>query len=181
MLLKNWYKLLARVFSNTADENTHATNTDGSKGSASAANSSANNGGCCLSPTVQSSMAPYMGWPRAGYANAGGVVFGNGSGPVSFDDYKLSGDVHTNFSASNVTPTITTDENGVTLTALYTITNTGDAEMVISEIGLLACRAQVSSAAWSVLVEHTVLDTPVTIAAGGVGQVTYTIRMNYPT
>lgn len=29
-------------------------------------------------------------------------------------------------------------------------------------------------------INRTVFDTPVTIAAGGVGQVTYTIRMNYP-
>ena len=33
----------------------------------------------------------------------------------------------------------------------------------------------------AIWVERTVLETPVTIPAGGVGQVTYTIRMNYPT
>ena len=77
--------------------------------------------------------------------------------------------------------TVTPDESGLTITALYTITNTGSSAFTIGELGLIAATYTNVSTNSKCLVERTVLDTPVTIPAGGIGQVEYTITFNYPT
>jgi len=112
-----------------------------------------------------------------------GVVFGTGNTPPTVDDYTLSGSFISGLSTSNVTVAETTsknDDGSMVFTYVYTINNSTGADITIGEIGIQTY-ANSSSYYINVLVERTVLDTPVTIAAGGVGQVTYTIRMNYPT
>lgn len=105
-----------------------------------------------------------------------GVAFGDGNAAPTLDDYVMSGNHMTNYSASAVINKEQDDE-GVVISCIYTITNGSDAAFTISEIGLYGVSPNDGCAA---LVERTVLDSPVTIPAGGVGQVTYTIRMNYP-
>ena len=123
---------------------------------------------------------------RTSYHTYGGVVFGTGTTPPTKDDYCLSGTLLTNFSYS-AGVTTTPDANGVTIKAIYTITNIGSADMTIGEIGLMGniYSSGNTSANQSDdrkgFIERTVLDEPVTIQAGGVGTVTYTIRMNDPT
>lgn len=116
-----------------------------------------------------------------------GVLFGTGNTVATSDDYKLSGDVITGLSSANVTYTSEAvyDDNGVTLTTVYTISNTTGADLTIGEVGLVANFStkvgQVYAAKfYTLLYERTALDSPVTIPADGVGQVTYTICMNYP-
>ena len=105
-----------------------------------------------------------------------GVIIGTGTTPPALDDYCLSGDLITTFTGSvNITQELTDD--GVSYTALYTITNIGTESFTIGEIGMYG---GVTSGV-AVLLERTVLDSPITIPAGSVGQVTYTIRFNYPT
>lgn len=58
-----------------------------------------------------------------------------------------------------------------------TITNNNETDITIGEVGIV----YQTGSSYSVLFERTVLESPITIPAGGVGQVTYTIRMNYPT
>lgn len=113
----------------------------------------------------------------------GGVIFGTGSKPASVEDIALSGEMVTTLSASAIV-TKNVDDGGVTLEAVYTINNTGSSPITIGEIGLIAQASQgtnYTNGYIKALLEHTVLETPVTIPAGGVGQVTYTIRMDYPT
>lgn len=113
-----------------------------------------------------------------------GVSFGTGNTPPSFDDYALSGDAVTSVSFTLMRQ-CEVDDNGCTLTCVYTITNTGSEDVTIGEVGIWGRYDYYYSSgnrrAVYPLIERTVLDTPVTIPAGGVGQVTYTIRMNYPT
>lgn len=110
----------------------------------------------------------------------GGAIIGTGTTPATIDDYKLAGDMITTFTYSK-SVTITHDDDKTTITALYTITNTGAAAFTIGEIGLIAaCYSSSNTSAYRCLVERTVLDSPVTIEAGGVGQVTYTIEINMP-
>lgn len=114
-----------------------------------------------------------------------GIVFGNGTKEVSFDDYALSGDIFTTFTATSAY-TFSNDADGLTVTTTVTLTNTGESDFTVAEVGLYGWQTAYAgnSSATSVcrfMVERTVLDTPVTIPAGGIGQVTYTIRMNYPT
>lgn len=115
-----------------------------------------------------------------------GLIFGSGNTPATIDDYKLSGDAIQNISTS-YTDNSTYEEDGSASVAsyTYTITNNNDTDITIGEVGLF------SGATWNVksysiythhyyMYERTALETPITIPAGGVGQVTYTIRMEYP-
>ena len=123
---------------------------------------------------------PNMYYIQTSTASDGGVILGTGTTTPTLNDYCLSGDMITTFTYSkNVT--VTSDESGVTITALYTITNTGSSAFTIGEIGLIAASYNKPAPGYKCLVERTVLDTPVTIPAGGVGQVVYTITFNYPT
>lgn len=108
-----------------------------------------------------------------------GVHFGTGTTEPIFDDYKLSGDVisASKFSYSAVLSSESDDE-GISYTAEYTISNTDSDSFTIGEIGLFT---YATNNIGLFMVERTVLDEPVTIPAGGVGRVTYTIRMEYPT
>lgn len=111
-----------------------------------------------------------------------GVIFGTGTTAPTLDDYFLSGEMITTLIATSDVKNVHND-NGVEITALYTITNTGSEAITIGEVGLISNLHAYNSNHYSYkcLIERTVLDSPVTIPAGGVGQVTYTIRMNYPT
>ena len=115
-----------------------------------------------------------------------GFVFGDGSGTPSINDYTIFGNCITGFTFSK-TLEYTYDENGPGLTVCFTITNNNSESITISEIGLVdTARWQTTSSSSNkfygyTLMEHSVLETPITIPAGGVGQVTYTARMNYPT
>lgn len=102
----------------------------------------------------------------------GGVAFGNGTREPSMDDYTLSGSLVTAFTASALM-----SKTGNTITVTYTLTATAD--ITISEIGLFSL--YYSGNHYPFLVERTLLDEPVTIPAGGVGQVKYTITLNFPT
>lgn len=121
-----------------------------------------------------------------------GVVLGTGTTEPTIDDYTLSGDAITTISSNyTVENSIDEDEMGATRTAMYTITNTGDDSITIGEIGIFVERRWQSKTTTGtsprpyhhgfVMIERSLLETPITIPAGGVGQITYTIRMNYPT
>lgn len=109
-----------------------------------------------------------------------GIIIGTGDTPVTPDDYKLSGSMITAF-AGSVASSCAVDENGTTLTALCTITNSSSQSITIREVGLLGKEKSSPSTSSTILVERTVLDAPLTIDPGGVGQLTYTIKLNYPT
>ena len=109
-----------------------------------------------------------------------GVCFGDGTASPTEDDYNLSGNIITTITAT-ATQSRTSVEDGGIMSAVYTITNTGSESITISEIGMFSYWYTSSTAYSTFLCERSLLDTPVTIEPGGVGQVTYTIRMNYPT
>lgn len=119
-----------------------------------------------------------------------GVAFGTGNAPVTIDDYKFSGETVTNFTVSSVYNRSSAIDGTETInTRTYTITNNNDFDITIGEVGFFAGASIQTS--WSkpnyvyhnpiYMLERTALETPITIPAnGGVGQVTYTIRMEYP-
>ena len=110
-----------------------------------------------------------------------GVRFGTGNTPATLDDYKLSGDIITTLSG-NCAISNGVDADGAYVTALYTLTNTGNSDVTVAEVGTFVYinRTSTSTKAYP-MIDRTVLDTPVTIPAGGIGQVVYTITFNYPT
>lgn len=114
-------------------------------------------------------------------AGNGGVLFGTGNAQPTLNDYKLSGD-HITTIVATTSVTVEHKETQSVYTGLYTITNTGSEPITISEVALF-CNPTTNSNSGGVacLLERTVLETPVQIDAGGIGQVTYEIRYDYPT
>lgn len=116
-----------------------------------------------------------------------GVVFGSGSTPPTIDDYTLSGDVITGITVSYTTEnSVSDDYTSATYSKTYTITNNNSEAITIGEIALVGeeCwQSQYSSNTryyhGFILYERTVLEEPIVIPAGGVGQVTYTIRKDW--
>lgn len=111
-----------------------------------------------------------------------GIVLGNGTAEVTKDDYKLSG---TTFTTSNLSATtvvsVDTDSNGITTaTAVMTITAVSD--VTISEVGLVGYiyNGSTNGTYNYVLFDRTLLDSPVSLAAGEVGQVIYKVSYTPP-
>lgn len=118
---------------------------------------------------------------KTSYTDGLGVCFGTGNTPATLDDYKLSGDIITTLSGPcAISRGI--DADGAYITARYTLNNNGNSSVTVSEIAALTYiwTTNSSNRAYP-MIDRTVLDTPVTIPAGGVGQVVYTITFNYPT
>ena len=124
-------------------------------------------------------LAEALQYIRTNYEN-GGVRFGTGNTPATLDDYKLSGDIITTLSG-NCAISKGEDAEGAYITALYTLTNTGDSDVTVAEVGTFVHINKTNSSTHAYpMIDRTVLDTPVTIPAGGVGQVEYTITFKYP-
>lgn len=133
-------------------------------------------------PTVNNIYCPSMYFMRTTVSNssAGGVIIGDGDTAPTMNDYKLSGNLISTFAYSAAVTTESADD-GVIFTGLYTITNSGTEPITVKEIGLVATPTNNSGLQYRLLIDRTVLDEPVTIPAGGVGQVTYKLKLNYPT
>lgn len=111
----------------------------------------------------------------------GGVALGTGNTPATVNDYKLSGTMITTFTYTGSSTSKETDK-GYECTGTYTITNTGTEAFTISEVGLqTTLHTSSNGGAGQMLIDRTVLENPLTIEAGGIGVLNYTIRMNYPT
>lgn len=111
-----------------------------------------------------------------------GVIFGNGNAPATPNDYKMAGDLMSNGSVSVAQSENRADDGSyVELVNIYTVTNAMNEDFTIAEVGVVGGFGNNSQNYFTCLLDRTVLETPITIPAGGVGVVTYTIRMNYPT
>lgn len=136
----------------------------------------------------------YDNTPSADSDTASGVYFGDGDSPVTGEDFFLAGNVVSGYAyTSKVSVTNVANGNGydeltgVTITSVFTITNNNAEDITIKEaclctpMGALSKTSYGLSSVYNVAVDRTVLDSPVTIPAGGVGQVTYEITVKYPT
>lgn len=116
------------------------------------------------------------------------VFFGSGNAPVTVDDYKFSGSTIQNITYSYKDNSTYADDGSVcNVTYDYTITNHNDSEITIGEIGIFSevtwpthYNGGIKYTHFNYMFERTALETPITIPAGGVGQITYTIKMEYP-
>ena len=173
MITKNFYKMLAAMMANLQDFT--ATSFNGSTVTMNEYNWENRFEWNVLLSNLQKSAN-----------SSNGVVLGNGDTPPTFEDYTLAGDLISNFVFTASVSTLKTDGSGVTIRALYTITNNNSSEITIKEIGLIVNGTQFNSGSGpdaknKIILDRTVLDTPVTIPAGGIGQVVYTITFNLPT
>lgn len=185
MFLKNYYSAIDCAINNVSKSVTTCAGTTASLSIVSGSTSVANATCCNIMlkgvGTSDGGKASSLYYVQTSYASAtGGIVFGDGSAPVTPDDYTLSGNIISGITASCTVSNELVD-NVSTTKSIITITNGNDSDITISEVGLMAKTSLSDNAKYSFLTERTVLDTPVTIPAGGIGQVTYTIRFNYPT
>ena len=176
MITKNYYKLLAFLFS--VDGAINAKNYSGN-------DTPITNGNAHLSLKwgydTDDAWTASMGCIRTSLNSSPGVILGDGDTAPTPGDYKLAGEIVTGFTYSKTLKRVVSD-TAVTAKAIYTITNTNSTEITIKEIGLIGSATSApSNGAAKILLDRTVLDTPVTIPAGGIGQVEYTITFNLPT
>lgn len=171
MFTKNWYKIVAAEMNRSLPKITTAYG--------STANLSSRN--FCL--TNNATYYPYMG--RISVAsiptyNDCGVIIGSGTTPPTIDDIWLEERIISPISVSvSFSHVANGDSNSIT--ANYTITNNGTDAITISEIGICGAHSSTTALASLHLLERTLLDDPVTIEAGGVGQLTYTVKCVFPT
>lgn len=185
MILKNWHKAYGAMLSNQ----NYAIDTLGLVAYAKDASSpptrlrGTDAFNSLMISTLKTSKSDFSGdGIKNDYYGFMGVIFGTGTTPATIDDYQMAGEHYIDYAVSYYYEAIY-DESGVTNKCTYTLTNTLETSVTIGEIGLSIPVSRGSSSYYytGLLVERTVLDNPITIEPGGVGQVTYEIKMNYPT
>lgn len=173
MFTRNWYYAMAGIMANLAGSSIKKpVNVNGDKTYIAYAGDTSINllGSIDYSPSMQRLVKSFT-------TGASGVAFGTGRTPPTTDDYTLSGDLVSGIVISAAL-SYEFQDDGMVYKSVYAITNNNANAITIGEVGLVACPYAYDL---PVLVERTVLETPVTIEPGGIGKVTYTIRMNFPT
>lgn len=110
-----------------------------------------------------------------------GMAFGTGNVPPSLDDYWLSGDLITTVKIL-LCEVASTEVDGVARnTNAITVQNTSATDtVVINEMGFVSRLYIKANSTAYCLVDRTVLDTPLTLAPGEQGVITYTFTLNLP-
>lgn len=106
-----------------------------------------------------------------------GIVLGTGTAEPTLEDYYLSGDMVTGVTAA-ISVSFEDVGGAILKSAVLRVTNGGAEPITIGEVAYFHYMGQGSDPV--VMLDRTVLEVPITIAPAGIGQVTYTIRMNYP-
>lgn len=149
--------------------------------------------------TINSDTTVYFGYTQSSHTmnwlssvnntNSAGVAFGSGTTPATNTDYNMESIIpSTGISVVATTAAQAYDSETQNTFGYvnYTITNNSENDLTISEIGLFATlRATGTSGTYvnnnvnySVMLEHTILDNPVTIPAGEAGIIQY--RFEFP-
>ena len=164
MLTKNFYSYMNAAFS-AADKEIPFVKTDGATANFRYSNS----------------FAPFAVMNKWSVENTGyGVSFGAGTTPATTSDYKLES-VLGSTRISVATPSSVSysrDDTFDMYSVSFGITNITSDAITISEVGLIVSVTSGSSN-YTVLVDRTVLDTPVTIPPHETKHIAYTIRFNY--
>lgn len=114
------------------------------------------------------------------------VRFGTGTTKPAASDYRLESYISSGLTITNPTSVLPSRKSGcLEFSATYALQNTSDADIVISEVGAFVRIAHSTNSNGdqlaNAMVDRTVLDAPITIKPNETKQVTYTIRLNYPT
>ena len=128
---------------------------------------------------VQVSQGSTLGTWATGMYNPG-IGLGTGTTEPLPTDYNLSG----NRLLSNLGVTInknkTYNDDGCKHSSVITVTNNNSSDITITEVAWFGYIYQSNTSSFSVaMFDRTLLDEPLTIPAGGTGQITYTIDFNY--
>lgn len=117
-----------------------------------------------------------------GNSSAGHITFWNGASAPSKDAIVPDGtEIKTSLFTSSVAISGAVDENGTEVTRLYTLTNASSEAFTIDTVCLCAEFQWAYGKNGVILCDKTQLESPLTIEPGGIGQVTYTLRYEWPT
>lgn len=115
-------------------------------------------------------------------ATNAGFHFGSGTTTPTENDYKLESDITSGISVVlNASARYSSPKPHMTFT--FTITNTGSSNVTINEIGIVTASIQcctsssaTSASSANVLIDRTLLDTPLTIAPSSTAALEYTVN-----
>lgn len=115
-----------------------------------------------------------------------GVVFGTGNTPATDEDIDLESQITSGLSVA--TPIITKDMDGTkcSVTLRYVVSNTTSADIIIKEVGMRCTVSAGTSAGQTtslgnkyILVDRTVLATPLTVPASSNAVLEYTFESDW--
>lgn len=124
------------------------------------------------------------GWSRILFSSCRAcdeIVFGTGTTPPTREDYALSGtNITSSLSRQDETSASETLTDGIKVIRSMFLKNTGSEPVTIGEVAWRNSFLYTSNNAYSgILLDRTVLQEPITIAAGAVGQINYSIFFPY--
>lgn len=110
------------------------------------------------------------------YSDNSYIYFGDSNEPESKEDYMLKGSILN--SCIDLVYKLTTirEEDKVKLTTVYTIKNISDSTITIREVAIITPVYYGNVNSYKFMFDRTVLDEPLTLASGQVGEITYTIE-----
>lgn len=122
--------------------------------------------------------------PMTFNAQSAGVSVGTSDTPATDEDYILGSTITSGLSATCTT--VKTEEDGIPCTTLnMVLSNSTNADIIVKEVGLKCSVTAVNSVGGTstgsrtILVDRTVLDTPVTVPARGNAAVFYKLKTDY--
>lgn len=124
--------------------------------------------GRCISNNIETAELSYSS-----------IIIGNGTTPVTFDDYKLDSQITSGWTKTGFvinTPTYDSVTKKFSNTVTFIITNTSTSELIFSEVGIVG---QYGST--PLLLYREVLDTPITVAPGESVTFTQNFEFTMPT
>lgn len=109
-----------------------------------------------------------------------GVFFGAGATPATTSDFKLESPIESGLNITNPSKyTFKDDGEGKwTYSADYVVQNNSGAEINLHEVGIVTYLGSSSTEFYPVLMERTVLETPVTIPAGEARLIEYKVTFH---
>lgn len=135
---------------------------------------------------LSASAAKNCMFSRIGYPVQGtdkyGVVFGNGTTEPSPEDYRLSGTTLTSPSIlASGRGSVSSNGTQTTWKGRFTLTNASSTQYAISEIAYITDSYYVSATNANIyaITDHSLVEPPLVLGPGEVGQIEYTITITY--
>lgn len=112
-----------------------------------------------------------------------GIFFGSGTTEPTEDDYTIETPLNNNFINANIVPSAVnvwnTYDGAVVVDTTFDVQNKLSSEVTISEIGLFSYpgSGNQTSALKSIMIDHTLFESPVTFAANETKPILYRLRI----
>ena len=123
-------------------------------------------------------LAPYFG----ALSSSSTIRIGSGTTPATINDYNLESMLSSGFTSTISKEYGLDSDNNPYVTFTIAVSNTSSSAMTIGEIGLFlgfgasSTQYATSQTSSTVMVDRTVLDSPITIPAGEAATITYTLK-----